>query len=78
MALLHNVTIQLASHLDVLYIVEFSFKSTDSQQRSICVIGVYIQVSLRNFLKGPYCPRHSIFQTFCKFLLNLFNYALCE
>ena len=29
-ALLHNVTIQLASHLDVLYIVEFLFKSNDS------------------------------------------------
>ena len=29
-ALLDNVTIQLASQMDVLYIVEFSFKSNDS------------------------------------------------
>ena len=44
--LLHNVTTQLASHLDVLYFVEFSFKSNNSQWRSICVFGAYIQVSL--------------------------------
>ena len=30
-ALLHNVIVQLASHLDVFYVVEFSFKSNDSQ-----------------------------------------------
>ena len=30
-ALLHNVTIPFASHMDVLYIVEFSFKYDGSQ-----------------------------------------------
>ena len=45
-ALLHNVTVQLASQLGVLYFVEFSFRSNNSQWRSICVLGVYIQVSL--------------------------------
>ena len=30
------------------------------------IFGVYIPVSL----EGPYCPRHEIFQTFCKFLLT--------
>ena len=49
-AFLHNVIVQLPSHLDVLYIVEFSFRSNGSQWRSTCVFGVYIQVSLREFL----------------------------
>ena len=43
--LLHNVNVQLASHLDVLYFVEsveFSSRSISSQCRSICVFGVYI------------------------------------
>ena len=56
-ALLHNIIVQSASHLDVLYTLEFSFKITDSQQRSICVFEAYIQVILTKFLKGPYCPR---------------------
>ena len=37
--LLHNVTVQLAGHLDVLYSVEFSFRSKGSHWRSICVFG---------------------------------------
>ena len=44
--LLHNVTVQLASHLDVLYSIEFSIKSNGSQWRSICVFGAYIHASL--------------------------------
>ena len=68
-ALMQYVTVQLASHLDVLYTVEFSFKSNGSQQRSICVFGAYIEASLTGFSGGPYCPRQGIFQTFCKFLL---------
>ena len=77
-ALLHNVTIQLASHLNLLYIVEFSFKSNSFQWRSICVFGIYIQVILREFFVGPNYPRQGIFQMFSKFLLNLFRNALCE
>ena len=46
---LHNVTIQLASHLDVLYTIEFSFRSNGSQWISICVFEAYIHVSLRKF-----------------------------
>ena len=76
--LLHNVIVQLASHLDVLYYVGFSFRSNGSQWRSICVFGAYIQVSLTQFFGGPYCSRQGIFPTFCKFLLNWFNYALYE
>ena len=51
-AFLYNVTIQLASHLDVLYTVEFSFRFNGSQQRSTCVFGAHIQVSLREFFEG--------------------------
>ena len=47
--LLHNVTIQLASHLDVLYSLEFSFRSNGSQLRSICVFGAYIHINLIQF-----------------------------
>ena len=43
MALLHNVTIELASHVDVLYTMEFSFKSDGSQWRSVCVFRAYIR-----------------------------------
>ena len=39
-------TVQLVSHLDMLYTVEFSFKSNSSQWRSICVFEAYIQLSL--------------------------------
>ena len=46
------VTIQLASHLDVLYIVEFSFRSNGSQWRSICAFGAYTKVSLIGFFGG--------------------------
>ena len=46
---MHNVFVQLASHLDVLYNVEFSFKSNGAQRRSICVFGEYIQVILIEF-----------------------------
>ena len=49
---MQNITVQLASHLDVLYIVEFSFKSNSSQRRSICVFGAYNHVSLREFFEG--------------------------
>ena len=76
--LLHDVTIRLASHLDVLYSVEFSLRSKCSQWRSICVFGAYIQVNLTQFLGRPYCLRQGIFPTFCKFLLNWLSYALCE
>ena len=77
-ALLQYVTVQLASHLQVLYAIEFSFRSNGCQRRSICVFGAYIEVNLIGFLGGPYCPRQGIFQTFCKFLSNLVSYALCE
>ena len=60
-AFLYNVTIQLASHLDVLYKIEFSFRSNGSQWRSTCVFGAYIHISLRQFLGGPYCPRYRMF-----------------
>ena len=49
---MHNITIQLASHLDVLYFVEFLFKSNGSQWISICIFGAYIQVSLTEFFGG--------------------------
>ena len=49
---MHNITIQLASHLDVLYYVEFSFRSNGSQWRSVCVFGAYIHVSLTQFFEG--------------------------
>ena len=40
---MYNVTIQLLSHLDVLYSVEFSFKSNGSQWRSyMCIWSVYL------------------------------------
>ena len=52
MALLQYVTVQLASHLDVLYTVLFSFRSNGSQWRSICVFGVYIVVSLTGLFGG--------------------------
>ena len=68
--LLHNVIVQLASHLDVLYYVDFTFRSNGFQWRSICVCGTYIQVSLIQFLGGPYCRRQGIFLKFCKLLLN--------
>ena len=45
------MTIQLASHLDVFYTVEFSFKSNGSQWRSTCVFGEYILVNLREFFE---------------------------
>ena len=62
-ALLRNVRVQLASHLDVLYIVEFSFRSDGSQRRSICVFGAYIQEILTKFFWGSYCSMQEIFQT---------------
>ena len=49
---MHNVIVQLASLLDVLYTVEFS------QHRSTYVFGVYIQVSLREFFGGPCCAQN--------------------
>ena len=78
MALLHNVIVQLASHLNMLYIVEFSFRSNGCQHRSICIFGVYIQINLRELFGRSILSRQGIFQTFCKFILNTFNYALCE
>ena len=65
----HNVTVQLASHLDMLYSIEFSF---------MCIWNIYSEVILIEFFKNSYCPRQGIFQTFCKVLLNPFSYALCE
>ena len=56
-ALLQYVTIQSASHLHVLYTVEFLFRFNGSQRRSICVFGVYIEVGLMGFLGGPYYPK---------------------
>ena len=50
-ALLYNVTVPLASHLDVLYFLEFSFISNVSQWRSICVFRVYIKVKLIEFFE---------------------------
>ena len=41
-ALLHNLSVQLVSHVDVLYTIEFSFRYDDSQWKSTCVFGVYI------------------------------------
>ena len=52
MALLRNVTVQLASHVDVFYIIEFSFKFGNFQWRSMYVFGAYIQVSLIKFFEG--------------------------
>ena len=51
-ALLHNVTIQLGRHLDVLYTIEFSFRSNSFQRKSTCVFGEYIQISLRELFGG--------------------------
>ena len=51
-ALLQYVTVQLASHLHVLYTIEFSFRSNSSQWRSICIFGAYIEVSLIGFFGG--------------------------
>ena len=65
------------SHFHVLYIVEFSFRFNNSQQKSICEFGAYIQIILTKFF-GGHCLRQGIFQTFCKFLLNPFSYALFE
>ena len=36
-------TVQLASYMDVLYIIEFSLRSNGSQWRSICVFEAYIE-----------------------------------
>ena len=44
--------IQLASYLNLLYKIEFSFRSNNSQWRSICVFGAYIEVSLIEFFGG--------------------------
>ena len=44
----------------------------------MCIWSIYLGKFGRVFLEGPYCPRHGIFQTFSKFLLNPFSYALCE
>ena len=77
-ALLHNVAVQLASHLNVFYTIEFSFKYKGSQQRSICVFKAYIQIILTEFFGGSILSKVGNLQTFCKFLLNLFSYALCE
>ena len=68
--LLENVQLEsqlrlLASHLDVLYILEFSFRSNRSQWRSMCVFGAYIEVSLREFFGGPY---HQGMESFKHFL----------
>ena len=67
------ITIQLASYLNVLYTIEFSFRFNSFQWRSICVFEGYIQEILTFFLEGPYCPRKEIFQTFRKFSLNLLD-----
>ena len=47
MALLQYITVQLA-YLDVLYTVEFSFRSNNFQWRSICVF----RISLIGFFGG--------------------------
>ena len=51
-ALLHNIIVQLASHLNMLFTKELSFKSKSFQQRLICVFGAYIQVVLIEFFEG--------------------------
>ena len=51
-ALVPNVSVQLASHLNVLYTLEFSLRFNGSQWRSISVFGAYIEVSLIEFFGG--------------------------
>ena len=51
-ALLYNVTIPLARHMDVLYTLKLSFRSNSSQWRSICIFEVYIHISLIEFFGG--------------------------
>ena len=67
---MHNVTVQLASQVDVLYTIKFSFKYDGSQGRSICVFGANIHISLIEFFEGFVLSKVGNLSNICKILIE--------